>query len=81
MTNAVLKGFKEMNREEFNKLLKQANLSKKEFCGLLKISYPSVNNWGTSKDVPYWVKSWLENYIKSKSYEDIKDKVFEIEGK
>ena len=69
-----------LNREKFNILLKQANLTKKEFCAILNIAYPTVNNWGSSKDIPYWVESWLENYIKSKSYEDIKDKVLEIEG-
>ena len=71
-----------MNREEFNNLLKQANLSKKEFCEFIDLNYNTVNTWGSSKiNIPKWVKSWLENYIKSKSYEDIKDKVFEIEGK
>ena len=71
-----------MNREEFNSLLKEADLTKKEFCNLIDLNYSTVNTWGSSKiNIPKWVKSWLENYIKSKSYEDIKDKVFEIEGK
>ena len=68
-----------MKREEFNNLLKKANLSKKEFCGLLDISYPSVNNWGSGKDVPYWVKSWLENYIDKKRFENMKD-IFKDSG-
>jgi len=33
-----------------------------------------------NKHLQGWVKSWLDNYIKSKSYEDIKEKVFDIEG-
>jgi len=71
-----------MNREEFNNLLKKANLTKKEFCNLIDLNYSTVNTWGSSKiNIPKWVKSWLENYIKSKSYEDIKDKVLEIEGR
>lgn len=67
--------------DEFKQLLKEANLTKREFSELLQISYQGVNNWGTNgREYPYWVKSWLENYIKAKSYESIKDKVFEIEG-
>ena len=60
-----------MNRNEFNLLLKKANLTKKDFCALLELSYATVNNWGSSKDVPYWVKSWLENYIKAKDMNTI----------
>ena len=69
-----------MNKEDFNELLKKANLSKKEFAGIIDMQYTSVNNWGSSQKFPRWVKSWLENYIKAKSYTDVKDKVFEIEG-
>lgn len=67
--------------DEFKQLLKEANLTKREFSELLQISYQGVNNWGTNgREYPYWVKSWLENYIKAKSYDMIKDKVMEIEG-
>ena len=67
--------------DEFKQLLKEANLTKREFSELLQISYQGVNNWGTNnREYPYWVKSWLVNYIKAKSYESIKDKVFEIEN-
>ena len=67
--------------DEFKQLLKEANLTKREFSELLQISYQGVNNWGTNgREYPYWIKSWLENYIKAKSYESIKDKVMEIEG-
>jgi len=71
-----------MKKEEFTRILKKENLAKKEFANLVNMSYNTVNNWNDdNKPVPPWVKSWLENYIKSKSYEDIKDKVLEIEGK
>lgn len=67
--------------EEFKQLLKNADLTKREFSELLQISYQGVNNWGTNgREYPYWVKSWLENYIKAKSYDMIKDKVYEIEN-
>jgi len=54
-----------MNREEFNNLLKKANLSKKKFCKIIDLNYNTINTWGSSKiNIPKWVKSWLENYIK-----------------
>jgi len=69
-----------MDKIRFKELLKKANLSKKEFSSIVGITIGALNNWGSSQNIPYWVESWLENYIKSKSYEDIKDKVLEIEG-
>lgn len=61
-----------MNRDQFNKLLEDANLSKKEFCEITDLKYPTVNNWGTSSiSVPKWVKSWLDNYIKAQLSEEI----------
>jgi len=55
-----------MDKEELKQLLKEANLTKKEFANIIKISVGSLNNWGSTQNVPYWVKSWLENYIKAK---------------
>lgn len=70
-----------MLKEDFTKKLKEINLSKKDFANLSNISYNTVNNWNDeNRPVPPWVKSWLENYIKAKSYSDVKEKVFEIEG-
>lgn len=59
-------------------LLSQANLSKKEFAEMIGISQQSVNNWGSSKNVPYWVKSYLQNYIKLRQYEAIRAKIEEL---
>ena len=65
----------ELTRDGFNELLKRVNLSKKEFAELVGVQYSSVNNWGSGKfGVPYWVKSWLENYIKSLDM----DKIVEV---
>lgn len=61
-----------MDRDEFNSLLKQANISKKEFCALIDLNYETVNTWGSSNiNIPKWVKSWLENYTKAKISDDI----------
>ena len=61
-----------MTREEFNNLLQQANLTKKEFCNLIELNYNTVNTWGSSKiKIPKWVKSWLQNYIKAKDIDKV----------
>ena len=66
---------------EFKELMRAAELNKKDFAELLNTSYHCVNNWGTNgREYPYWIKSWLDNYIKAKSYDMIKNKVFEIEN-
>ncbi len=63
-----------VNREEFNQSLKTANLSKKEFCQIIELNYATVNNWGSKLiPVPKWVKSWLENYIDKKKFDNIKE--------
>ena len=65
-----------MDREEFNDLLKQAGLNKRELSDLLETTYQGVNNWGTNgRGYPYWVKSWLENYIKSKTHDTVVEAV------
>lgn len=59
-----------MTKIELNKLLSDANLSKKEFSNLVELSSVTVNGWGgNNKPIPAWVSSWLENYIKSKKFD------------
>ncbi|AJC91471.1 hypothetical protein UPTC5083_01420 [Campylobacter lari] len=63
-----------LSKDEFKKLMNNANLSKKDFAEKLEVSYNAINGWGTNgRDYPYWVKSWLENYIKAQKYNKIKD--------
>mgnify|MGYP006967034384 CR=1 FL=1 len=65
-----------MDREEFNQLLVKANLSKKEFCEIIDLNYNTVNTWGSSQiNIPKWVESWLENYIKAQSMDKVVDAV------
>ncbi len=52
-----------MEYNEFEKWLKDANLDILKFCEKLGISPQSVFNW-KRRGVPYWVKSWLSNYIR-----------------
>lgn len=61
-----------MTKVEFNKLLFEADLSKKEFSSLVELSSITVNGWGgTDKPIPSWVKTWLENYIKAKRFDTV----------
>ncbi|QCD51971.1 XRE family transcriptional regulator [Campylobacter sp. RM16192] len=62
-----------MDKQEFNELLKRVNLTKKEFAELVGVLPTSVNNWGSSQNIPYWVETWLLNYEKSNRYEKIKE--------
>ncbi|EAI2873038.1 TPA: helix-turn-helix domain-containing protein [Campylobacter jejuni] len=63
-----------LSKDEFKKLMINANLSKKELAEKLEVSYNAINGWGTNgRDYPYWVKSWLENYTKAQKYNKIKD--------
>lgn len=69
-----------MKKDEFDDTLKRIGMSRQEFADITNLSYGAVSNWhDEKKPVPGWVDSWLDNYIKAKSYVDIKNKVFEIE--
>ena len=60
-----------MNYELFEELLEQAKLSKKEFAKLVDMNYNSITNWNRNENIPSWVKSWLENYIKAKVSDEV----------
>ena len=61
-----------MKITEFNEALKSAGLNKKEFAEKTNMTYQSVTNWADdTRPIPGWVKSWLENYRKSKSFDTI----------
>ncbi len=59
-----------MTKQEFNKTLKELNLTKKEFCEKLRIkSITLENNWGIKYPIPYYAISWLEIYKTAQKYE------------
>jgi len=60
-----------MTNEEFKRLLKNANLNKKQLAEILGIAQQTVNCWGTTQNIPYWVETWLENYIKAKDMDTL----------
>ena len=63
-----------MNYDEFRQMLKKCNLTIKEFanmCGLNPNTIPTT--WKSKNEVPKWVKTWLDNYIKAKTLDNVKD--------
>jgi len=60
-----------MNYKEFEELLENANLKKKEFSELSEVPYPTVMNWNNSDSVPKWVISWIKNYKEAKDLEKV----------
>ena len=61
-----------MDKIQFKKLLEKASLSQKELSGILNTSNQTINNWGSNgRDIPYWVESWLKNYIKAKDMDKV----------
>ena len=60
-----------MNYDEFENKLKAINLSKKEFSEMVKMSYTGVTNWKQTNSIPGWVDSWLENYEKGKTLDEL----------
>jgi predicted XRE-type DNA-binding protein len=61
-----------LEKIEFQSLLKTAQLKKKDLANILGIGQSSINNWGSSKDIPYWVETWLGNFIKAKKFDEAK---------
>ncbi len=45
-----------MNSERFKTLLKSAQLSKKTLAEKTNLAYSTVNNWGSSQNIPHWVE-------------------------
>ena len=68
-----------MDKEIFQKLLDVAGLTKKQLSKISGIPYPTIRGWGSTTPFPPYLKFMLENYIKAKSYESMRDQVFRIE--
>ena len=63
-----------MEEKEFRERLKNNNLKLKDFSELIDISYQTVAKWGKyGRDVPSWVKSWLNLYERNKQLEELEN--------
>ena len=65
-----------MTKERFKELMSKAGLNNAKLAELLDITPQSVHNWA-SKGYPYWLESWLTNYIKAKTLDSVKDVICE----
>lgn len=67
-----------MSNEEFEKILKETGLTKKEFARLVDVSYGGVVNWGrATQSIPNWVESWLDLYKDNRKFENLKKSIKE----
>jgi hypothetical protein len=66
-----------MDRVTFNTLLVEAEISKEEFAKKVNLKYTSVNNWGSSQNVPHWVESWMLLYIENQKCMKLKKAIKE----
>jgi len=60
-----------MNNDEFVEKLKEVGLNKKDFAVKTGLAYSTVANWSVTQNIPKWVHSWLENYIKAKNFDEV----------
>lgn len=60
-----------MDIETFEAKLSELNLTKKEFANMIGAVYNGVVNWNSKGKTPKWVDSWLENYEKSKTLDEL----------
>ncbi|HEC1546355.1 TPA: hypothetical protein R1X38_001195 [Campylobacter upsaliensis] len=67
-----------MTKEKFKSLMQEAGIkSKKELAEFLGLPYGSVNNWGSSKNYPVWLKNVFAFIIKAKKYDEALKKGFD----
>lgn len=62
-----------MNYEQFDKILADLGMTKREFAAMVGMNERAVTNWSTAEQVARWVPSWLENYKKAKTIDDLKE--------
>jgi len=65
-----------MDYQEFKNKLKECKLTIKEFAKICGLNEKSISSkWKSKNETPKWVNAFLENYIKAKIIDDIKEKV------
>ncbi len=65
-----------MDYQEFKNKLKECKLTIKEFAKMTGLNEKTIPiTWKSKNEVPKWAETWLDNYIKAKIIDDIKEKV------
>ncbi len=63
-----------MDFESFKATLKKCDLTIKEFAKMCGLNPNSIStSWKAKNEVPQWVETWLNNYIKAKTLDNVKD--------
>ncbi len=63
-----------MDFQTFKETLKKSGLTIKEFAKMCGLNPNSISgNWKREDKVPQWVETWLNNYIKAKTLDNVKD--------
>ncbi len=70
-----------MTKEQFNKRLKELDISQKDFSDISDTPYSTINNWGFKVNdkaipVPKWVGAFLEYFEKARKYDYLKKEIF-----
>ena len=60
-----------MNKDEFQNLLLETGLNKREFADFVGIPYHTVNGWGSKVPYPSYTRFLLEAIVKIQSLEKI----------
>ena len=61
-----------MKKDEFDTLIKEVGLSRKDFAELTGVQYTTVGKWNDDdRQIPTWVDSWIENYRERKKLEEL----------
>ena len=63
-----------MTYNEFKKTLKKCDLTIKKFANMCGLHFTTISTtWKSKNEVPKWVETWLNNYIKAKTLDNVKD--------
>lgn len=60
-----------MTKKQYNEKIKVAGLTKKELASIFGVAEQTVNNWGSTNKIPYWMESWLDNYMEKQKHDDL----------
>jgi len=63
-----------MDYDSFKGTLKKCGLTIKEFANICGLNPKTISiTWKAKNKVPQWVETWLQNYIKAKTLDNVKD--------
>ena len=63
-----------MDYQTFKSRLKECGLTIKEFAEICGIHHTTISTtWKSKNETPRWVDTWLDNYLKAKTLDNVKD--------